>query len=39
LLQSMSKDMTIKELIAKEGLIPYKDYIAKCSRIVRDNFK
>ncbi len=39
LLQSMSEDVTIKELQAKEGLVSYKDYIARCSQVVRDNFK
>lgn len=39
LIQSMTTDFTIKELIDKEGLISYKKYIESCSKLVKDNYK
>jgi predicted amidohydrolase len=39
LLQSMSEDITLKEIIEKEGLISYKSYIESCSKIVKDSYK
>jgi predicted amidohydrolase len=39
LIQSMSKEITLKEIIEKEGLISYKSYIESCSKIVKDSYK